>query len=318
MFTAEISIKPPFSFERMLRRLQTHPDEQFRVDAEAGLMSRALRVGGKPVLVTLQFKGNVDNPLLTISTDEELRSKQREELVRTIRHMFGADVDVEPLYELMTQDKHLRPLAESFRGLRFLLTPDLFQAMVVTIIAQQLNVPFANALTLRLIQLAGDTVTDRDGDHYHVFPTPEAVARLEVEQLRPLQFSQRKAEYIIDFARAVVNEQIELDKLQDMSDEEVIGYLTPLRGIGRWTVECLLMFGLGRPDLLPAADIGLRNGIHLVYGLPDKPDEKEIRRIGETWAPWRSYVSLYIWEALAAAKRGEAPYEHLEQAKKTL
>ncbi|MCK9906659.1 hypothetical protein MXD63_42540, partial [Frankia sp. Cpl3] len=81
--------------------------------------------------------------------------------------------------------------------------------------------------------------------------------------------------------------------------------LTPLRGIGRWTVECLLMFGMGRPDLLPAADIGLRNGIHLVYQLADKPDENAIRRIGESWAPWRSYVSLYLWEAVHAARRGE-------------
>ncbi|MCK9909215.1 hypothetical protein MXD81_08745, partial [Microbacteriaceae bacterium K1510] len=90
---------------------------------------------------------------------------------------------------------------------------------------------------------------------------------MEVDQLRPLQFSQRKAEYIIDFARALVNETVELERLHQLSDEEVIAYLTPLRGIGRWTVECLLMFGMGRPDLLPAADIGLRNGIHLVYQL---------------------------------------------------
>ncbi|NGQ96676.1 DNA-3-methyladenine glycosylase 2 [Brevibacillus sp. SYP-B805] len=308
MLSFEIPVKPPYSFARLLSRLKTHPNEQLQVDAEAGRLRRALRVDGKPVVVTLQFSGGTETPGLTVFTDGGLTAGQQEELVRTVRHMTCADVDLGPLYELMAADQHLRLLADSFRGLRFLLTPDLFQAMVETIIAQQLNLAFANTLTLRLMRFAGETVEDREGNAHLVFPTPEAVARLEPEALRPLQFSQRKAEYIIDFARAIVSGRIDVKRLPDMSDEEVIGYLTPLRGIGRWTVECLLMFGLGRPDLLPAADIGLRNGIRLVYGLPDKPDEKEIRRLGESWAPWRSYVTLYLWEAMGAARRGEAPF----------
>ncbi len=74
--------------------------------------------------------------------------------------------------------------------------------------------------------------------------------------------------------------------------------LLPLRGIGRWTVECLLLFGMGRPDLLPAADIGLRRAVQRVYGLPERPGEEEVRRIGEAWAPWRSYATFYLWDAI--------------------
>ncbi|MGD8191970.1 DNA-3-methyladenine glycosylase family protein [Brevibacillus ginsengisoli] len=305
MFTTTITVTPPYSFERLLRRLESHPDDQFRIDADHGILRRAFRLAGKPVLATLQFAGNCEQPLLTVSTEATLSPAQQRELTATVRHMFSIDYDLTSLYVHMSNDPYLRPLCKSFRGLRYLLDPDLFQSMIRTIIGQQLNLAFAATLTHRLLEVAGDSLQDEAGNTYLLFPTPERVAQLTVAQLRDLQFSQRKAEYIIDFAKAVVEGRVELNRLQGMSDEEVIQYLLPLRGIGRWTVECLLMFGMGRSDLLPAADIGLRNGIQLVYGLTDKPDEQEIRRVGESWAPYRSYISLYIWESVGAARRGE-------------
>ncbi|GAA4727164.1 DNA-3-methyladenine glycosylase 2 [Brevibacillus fulvus] len=305
MLTFELPINPPYSYERLRSRLESHPDQQFQLIPECSMLRRAFRIETESFLVTLAFKGGLETPVLQVQTDKSLSAAQQEKLRKTVRHMFQADVDLEPVYQHMQTDQRLAPLTERFRGLRFLLDPDLFQSMVRTIIGQQLNLAFAATLTERLLTLAGDVVHDEQGQPFHVFPTAEAIARLEIEQLRQLQFSQRKAEYIIDFARAVVNRRVELDRLELMSDEEAIGYLTALRGIGRWTVECLLMFGMGRPDLLPAADIGLRNGIQLVYDLPEKPDEAKIRAIGESWAPWRSYISLYVWEAFGAFRRGE-------------
>ncbi|MGO0059248.1 DNA-3-methyladenine glycosylase family protein [Brevibacillus fluminis] len=311
MFATTITMKPPYSFERLLQRLLTHPDEQLQIDAAAGVIRRALRLDGQPVLVVFRFGGSVEEPVLQIETEAALTQRQQDELIRVSRHMYGVDVDLEPVYRRMRESAELRPLTEKFRGLRLLHDPDLFQSMVRTIIGQQLNLAFAATLTHRLIRQAGDVIVDQQGREFLVFPTPEAVARLEVEQMRAWQFSQRKAEYIIDFARAVVSGDVDLDRLHAMPDEDVIACLSKLRGIGRWTVECLLMFGMGRPDLLPAADIGLRNGIQLVYGIAEKPDEQEIRRIGESWAPYRSYVSLYLWEAVGEAKR-EAAREKAE------
>ncbi|MBO8164598.1 MAG: DNA-3-methyladenine glycosylase 2 family protein [Brevibacillus sp.] len=305
MFTSVIDVIPPYSFERLLKRLETHPDDQLRVEPVSRTLKRAFRIDGRPQVVTLRFVGGVEQPRIEVQTEASPTPAGQSELLNTIRHMFSADVDLAPLYTWMGEDEKLRPLADRFRGLRFLLDADLFQAMVRTIIGQQVNLAFAAALTRRLLHLCGESVMDRDGHRYYVFPKAEAIAALQVEQLRALQYSQRKAEYIIDFARAVVDEKIKLDRLQQMPDEDVINELTKLRGVGRWTVECLLMFGMGRPDLLPAADIGLRNGIQLVYGLPKRPDEQETRRIGESWRPWRSYVSLYVWEAVGAAKRKE-------------
>jgi 3-methyladenine DNA glycosylase/8-oxoguanine DNA glycosylase len=301
----QIPLMPPYSFERLLQRLQTHPDPQLEVQAENNLLRRVFRVGSRPVLTSLQFVGNIDQPVLQVETTAALSVEERSELVRTIRHVFCADLDLLPIYAQMQEEAELAALVKRFRGLRLMHDSDLFQSMVKTIIGQQINLTFAANLTQRLLALAGDEVVDERGVKFLAFPTAEAVARLSVEDLRPLQFSQRKAEYIIDYARAIVDGTVELERLWAMEDEEVVAHLTALRGIGRWTVECLLMFGMGRPNLLPAADIGLRNGISLVYKLDTKPDEKEIRRMGERWEPWRSIYSLYIWEAVGAVKRKE-------------
>ena len=305
MHAFQIPLMPPYSFERLLQRLQTHPDPQLEVQAENNLLRRVFRVGSRPVLTSLQFVGNIDQPVLQVETTAALSVEERSELVRTIRHVFCADLDLLPIYAQMQEEAELAALVKRFRGLRLMHDSDLFQSMVKTIIGQQINLTFAANLTQRLLALAGDEVVDERGVKFLAFPTAEAVARLSVEDLRPLQFSQRKAEYIIDYARAIVDGTVELERLWAMEDEEVVAHLTALRGIGRWTVECLLMFGMGRPNLLPAADIGLRNGISLVYKLDTKPDEKEIRRMGERWAPWRSIYSLYIWEAVGAVKRKE-------------
>ncbi|MFI8711819.1 DNA-3-methyladenine glycosylase family protein [Brevibacillus brevis] len=300
-----ISLTPPYSFDRLLRRLETHPDTQIRVNKEKNSLQRVFRIGLRPVLVHMQFMGSLEEPALRYETQTILSTSDQQLLEKMIRRTFSADLELSVIYEQMREESELAILTERFRGLRPMLDADLFQCMVKTIIGQQINLTFAANLTERLVTLAGDPVENQNGEDIIAFPTPDSVARLTVEDLRSLQFSQRKAEYIIDFARAIVNDTVDLERLWTMEDEEIITYLTSLRGIGRWTVECLLMFGMGRPDLLPAADIGLRNGIVHLYGMETKPNENDIRKLGEKWAPWRSIYCLYVWEAVGAIKRKE-------------
>lgn len=301
-----IQLKAPYSFERLLRRLETHPDPQIKVVSEQKSLQRVFRVNNRPILASIRFTGELDHPSLSWETSAALSAAEAAGLEKHIRHMFSADVDLAPLYALMQADAKLAPLAERFRGLRFVLDDDLFQSMVKTIIGQQINLAFAATLTERLLELAGESVQDAEGTLHYAFPAADRIAVMEPEALRPLQFSQRKAEYIIDLARAVVNGRVDLEGLWKMDEQEIMATLTPLRGIGKWTVECMMIFGMGRPDLLPVADIGLKNGMQLVYQLEARPDEAEMRRIGESWAPWRSYVSLYVWETVGALKRKEA------------
>lgn len=111
-------------------------------------------------------------------------------------------------------------------------------------------------------------------------------------------FSLRKAEYVMEFARKVSEGSPDLEALERMEDEKAIEYLTGIRGVGRWTAECILLLGLGRPDLLPADDIGLRNAVTRAYTLDHQATEAEVRQIGESWRPWRSWVTRYLWLSL--------------------
>ena len=182
--------------------------------------------------------------------------------------------------------------------MHWVLTPTLFECLITTILSQQLNQSFAAALKRRLVEIAGKQMEFQQ-KWYPLFPNAEQIASLRVDDLRKLQFSQRKAEYIIDLARKIVDGKLDLEKLRSFSNEEIMNHLLPIRGIGRWTVECFLLFGLGRTNVLPAADIGLRQAIQKVYHRKERPSEEEIRKLGQSWAPFQSYVTIYLWDYLS-------------------
>lgn len=267
----------------------------YRVDN--GAMARTIRVGDQVVPVRIRSEGSVEAPCVRVDILSDENNIPLQALERRLSHMLSIDMDLAAFYAHVRRDPALAGLAERFYGMRMLLEPDPFECMIKTIIGQQLNLAFADTLTGRLVRLASPALV-YNGTEYPVFPTPEQVARLSYDALRQQQFSLRKAQYVIDFARAVADGKLDLDELYRLEDEEIVARLVKMRGIGRWTVECFLLFGLGRPNLLPAADIGLRNGVKLWFGLDARPTEEQVRRLGESWSPWSSYVTYYLWESL--------------------
>lgn len=130
------------------------------------------------------------------------------------------------------------------------------------------------------------------------FPSPTQVMDTPAETLRLVGFSKAKAIAIHDIARHAQSGVIpSRAKIQSLSDEEIIERLTQVRGVGRWTVEMLLIFTLGRQDVLPVDDFGVRKGFALATGLPELPKPKELREQGECWKPFRSIASWYLWRA---------------------
>jgi DNA-3-methyladenine glycosylase II len=297
METLQIEPRPPFSFERTIRRLFHLQKSGYFV--RKGNLYRTLRAKGRPFVVEIGWR----EPSLLFRIHQAVTPEERRELEEQLRRMFSADVDLTPFYRRADQDELLAPVVREREGLRPVLDPTLYECLIKTIISQQLNLSFAGTLIDRLMRLAGERV-EFEGESVCAFPTPDRVAALSYEDLTRLQFNRRKAEYVIDISRMVAEGRLNLEGLRRRSDEEVMEILLPLRGIGRWTVECLLLFGMGRPDLLPAADIGLRRAVQKVYGLAERPGEKEVRRIGEAWAPWRSYATFYLWDAITGGKEG--------------
>ncbi|SDI52761.1 DNA-3-methyladenine glycosylase family protein [Alteribacillus bidgolensis] len=184
----------------------------------------------------------------------------------------------------------LAPLFKCFAGVPLALDFELYGCLMKTIIHQQLNMKFAYTLTTRFVQTYGEQV---DGAWF--YPAPEKVAALTTFDLQQLQFSKRKAEYVIDTSKLIEKNNLNLNNLIYKRDEEIIQELTSIRGIGPWTAQCFLLFGLGRENLLPAGDIGIQNGLKKLWGRDHKPSVEEIKERGKQWSPYASYAAFYIW-----------------------
>jgi DNA-3-methyladenine glycosylase II len=162
-----------------------------------------------------------------------------------------------------------------------------FQALARAIIFQQLAGRAAAAIYLRFVGLfPGQS-----------FPTPAQVLALSDDEMRRAGLSRQKSLYLRDLAAHVENRSLNFHRFAAMSDEEVIAELTRVKGIGRWTAEMFLMFNLGRPDVLPLDDLGLRIAARKAYKLSALPTKRELEQIGERWRPYRSVATWYLWQS---------------------
>ena len=166
---------------------------------------------------------------------------------------------------------------------------DAYGALLRAIVGQQLSTKAARTIYNRVLDLF-------DG----VPPTPEQLLEADEKALRGAGLSGRKVEYLRDLAAHVVSGELELDRLGELSDEEAIGEIVAVRGLGQWTAEMFLLFHLERPDVLSGGDLGIRKAIQIEYGLDEMPTPQRVLEIGEPWRPHRSLASLYLWESLAA------------------
>jgi len=173
--------------------------------------------------------------------------------------------------------------------------PSPFRHLAEAIISQQISGSAAAAILKRFVALF-----DTYGDD---FPEPDAVLAIKESQLRSAGLSAAKVAAIRDLAlksdQGIVPDTATLESLED---EDIVERLTVVRGIGPWTVQMMLMFQLGRLDVLPVADYGVRNGFRIAYRLRDLPTPSELARQGEKWAPYRSAAAWYLWRAVDLEK----------------
>ncbi|GER88431.1 DNA-3-methyladenine glycosylase II [Dictyobacter vulcani] len=162
--------------------------------------------------------------------------------------------------------------------------PDIFNALVDAIISQQISVKAADAIMARVCAAMPDGKV-----------TPENLLPFDFDQLRTLGLSTPKARYILNLVEHVSSGQLQLEKLFELDDEEIIRQLTEVKGIGRWTAEMCLIFVLVRPDVFPVDDLGLLEGIRFAYQLSERPTRKEALERGELWRPYRTFATWYMW-----------------------
>jgi DNA-3-methyladenine glycosylase II len=204
---------------------------------------------------------------------------------------------IEPLFSIDEAYSHLREADPVLAGViervgayRLQPRPDPYASLLRTILFQQLAGPAAMAIQRRWLALYGIT----DGLEP---PRPEQIVATTDEEFRSAGVSRQKAGYLRDLALHVLDQRLDFEALRSQEDAEVVQRLTAVKGLGEWSAHMFLMFHLGRPDVLPVGDLGVRNGMRLAYGLEETPTPARAKEIGSPWAPFRSVGSWYMWRA---------------------
>ena len=166
-----------------------------------------------------------------------------------------------------------------------------YAALVRTIVGQQLSTKAARSIWLRLVGHFDDKP-----------PTPQQVLTADPEELRAAAgLSRSKTTYLRSLAEHVLDGSLELERLEQLDDEAVIGELVAVKGIGEWSAHMFLMFQLARPDVLAPGDLGVRRGVQITYGLEQMPSPAEVVELAERWRPYRTAACMYLWRSIDAA-----------------
>jgi DNA-3-methyladenine glycosylase II len=292
----ELSPVPPYDFD-LSCKIFSEGDAQIR-RYEGGAFFQVISSGGRLLLVTLHSYGTVDSPRLQadLDSDMDLSSSDGAAAAEIISDLFNLDMDLIPFYEHIQGDRVMALLARRLRGLKSPSTSTVFEALIDSIIEQQISIKAAWSLERRLVRAFGD-VLKLGKDVYYAYPTPERLVRATAEELRGCGLSTRKAEYVQNIS-ALVRDGLDLEKFKAYYDiREIISELCEIRGIGVWTAELAILRSMHRSDAMPADDLGLRRCIARYYCQGKRVTGNEARRISETWGDWKGLAGFYLLTA---------------------
>jgi len=197
------------------------------------------------------------------------------------------DDDLSNAYKHLKKDALMKEVLKATPTLTFAPNKNLYHSLIRAIVSQQLSVKAAATIYQRFLNL----FPDND-------PAAEIVLRLDDEQLRNCGLSYQKAGYLKNIAQFSITNSLEYQKLYRKSDYDLITHLTQIKGVGKWTVEMILMFSLNRPDVFPVDDLGIQNAMKKLYGLEGKGKQlhQQMIKIAEQWRPYRTIASRHLWK----------------------
>ena len=189
--------------------------------------------------------------------------------------------------EHLSKDRKLAKVIKKVGNYEIRVTKNKYESLVEAIITQQLSGSAAKSISTRFRAL-----------YVTRFPKPADVLSTSNAKLRKTGLSKMKVEYIKDISKKIESKELKLQKLPKLTDEEVVDELTKIRGIGRWTAEMFLIFTLGRMDVLPVGDLGLKKGIKKLHSMSELPTDKEMEKIANKWRPYITVATWYLWKSL--------------------
>lgn len=313
---------PPFDFAATARFLRFSDAEA--VDTfTSGRYRRAIHFGERLFLLAVESQDACESPegasdslagtsespedgsappalQVTLAPEQFATPEIMDEAARTVRGMFSLEHDLKGWRARLTRDPLMRKLEAAHRGLHLPRWPTLFEALLTSILLQQIATSVAITFRRRVVERFGERL-EVEGRTYFAFPRAERLRRASVEELRALGLSNAKATCIIEVARACAAGELSSATLEREDNETIIARLSSLRGIGRWTAEWVLMLHFGRTGVFPAADLFLRGVVVKYYNRGAALSEREIRAFAaKRWGAHGSYSALYFLAGMRA------------------
>ena len=260
---------PPFRLDLTTWVLRRRPDNQIdRWNGQA--YQRILVIDGEPLAMTVTQVGTPENSHLEVVVTGDKANLDTEPQVRSaLERLLGIRVDLQQFYQFSERHPDLNILVKNFRGAKPPRFPTLFEPLINAIACQQLSLEVGIKLLNRLSQNYGQVFQTETGI-FHAFPRPEDLIVGDVEEFRKMGFSYRKSQYILNVARLMIDNQLNLDKIETIADRPAIEQLCQIKGVGRWTAEYFLLRGLGRTHIFPGDDVGARNHLERWLGLQER------------------------------------------------
>ena len=288
--------KPPlFSFAECLWFLDRNYDECLYTVNKTEVR-KALLIEGDIFLISVSEQKS--NLVITVLKGET-NALQRDFILNYVADWFDIKTDMKPFYTLLAANKKLGYMAEDFKGLRLIGIPDLFEALCWSIIGQQINLTFAYKLKRRMVEAFGLKI-EYEGITYLLLPEYERLAQVTVPDLRAMQFSDKKAEYIITVANAFAAGTLSKEILLATKGLEARQQmLTKLKGIGIWTANYALMKSLREQGSVPHGDVGLLNALSKHGIIKERSEAPKIEKLFKEFKGWESYLVFYLWRSLA-------------------
>jgi DNA-3-methyladenine glycosylase II len=272
----------PYDFPLTLRVINSY-SRTGGADVES--LRIGTRIAGKPVVITVRPAQSRPGEL-EITSFPPQPAEQVEAVAGWV--LFG-DLALQPFYELALNHPVLGGVVKDLAGLKPMRPASLLEMAVIVITEQQISITAASHIHSRLVARYGEHVQG-----VWVFPDVKTLAGAALDDLRACGYSQRKAEYILEFARQVADGRLELDALKELPDEVVRSTLTALRGWGSWSANYFLVRGLGRPDCLPADDLAVRSVVGRYLGDGSRASAGQVEQLLAPFTPYRGIAAFYL------------------------
>jgi DNA-3-methyladenine glycosylase II len=289
----KINPQAPFNFD-LSAKIFSNGDPQIQ-KYENDSYWQVLRLKSSLVLVNVWSSGSVDDPEIKVEvlSDKDLDEDDGLVVKQMVISIFNMNFNLRNFYDDMKVDRVMSTLTSKLRGLNSPTTPTFFEAIVSSIIEQQISLKAARSIETRMIKTFGDAI-NLDDKIYYAFPTPEKLSNLDKDDLRGVGLSFRKAEYVIGLSKNIMDGEMDLGKLKVMDTGDIIDVLLNIRGVGVWTAELAVIRGLHRLVVVPADDVGLRRIVSHYYNDGDPVSSDELREIAKIWGRWSGLAIFYL------------------------